>query len=165
MVWVNTKKAPPLCQKTPRSGAKCTKQPPKMYQNPPPPLFLGFFWYILGFLVHSGGFLVHFGGVWGTIRGVSRCNQGGLWYNSGGFKYTSGGFQYILSGQFLGFPGVSGVWEPRQGVRCILRTVSPPPPPAPSRMPRCRSACSACYWSIQADFRHGGWRGNGRSWN
>ena len=34
----------------------------------------------------------------------------------------------------------------------------------PNRMPRSRSACSACCWSIQADFRHGGRRGNGRSW-
>ena len=31
---------------------------------------------------------------------------------------------------FLQYPlGVIGVWDPRQGVRYILRTVSPPSPP------------------------------------
>ena len=32
------------------------------------------------------------------------------------------------------------MWEPRQGVRCIPRTINPPPPPGPNGMPR--SACN-----------------------
>ena len=42
-------------------------------------------------------------------------------------------FIWFLSAVFWEFfyypPGVSGVWDPRQGVRCILRTANRPPPP------------------------------------
>ena len=47
-----------------------------------------------------------------------------------GFQVHIWGFSVHLSRQFLVFfeylPGMSGVWEPRQGVGCILRTVPPP---------------------------------------
>ena len=73
--------------------------------------------------------------------------RGVLWYKLGGFFGTiqwissthlgfSVHFIWFLSNVFWEFfeypPGVSGVREPRQGVRCILRTVTPPPPPNPT---------------------------------
>ena len=61
--------------------------------------------------------MVQLGGVHGTIQGVSSTHLA-----------FSVHFVWSVSGNFFSYPlGVSGVWEPRQGVRCILRTVSPPP--------------------------------------
>ena len=81
--------------------------------------------------------------VYGTIQGVSSTHLG--FFST--FRLVS--FWCFF---FKYPPGVSGVWEPRQGVGCILRTVSPPSPK--NRLPRSSFACSACGWSIQADFRH-----------
>ena len=62
--------------------------------------------------------MVQLGGVDGTIQGVLNTHLGV--------------FNTICLVSFWEFfyypPGVSRVRKPRQGVRCILRTVSPPPP-------------------------------------
>ena len=92
----NTKKSPTLYNPPPHSGAKCTRNPPKMHQknpqnvpeNPPGRLFGTFRGGGFGY-TSGGGVMVLGGEVYGTIQGVSSTHLGG--------------FQYIRSGQFLGF--------------------------------------------------------------
>ena len=77
---VNTKNTPTLYQKTPCSGAKCTKKSAEMYQKTPP---LGGFLYILGvlravFWYILGGFFWYLaGGVFGTFWGFLGIFRGG----------------------------------------------------------------------------------------
>ena len=74
-----------------------------------------------------GFFLYIFGGFWfifGAILGGFMVQFRGFQVHMWGF---SGHFVLFWSDVFLEFfsypPGASGVWEPRQGVRCILRTM------------------------------------------
>ena len=121
------------------------------------------FWYILGgvlvhFAVFYGTFLVGFGTirgflclgtVYGTIQGVSSTHMG--------FFST---FCLISFWDFV-LIGVVGCGSPGRVLGASTELLAP----QKNHMPRSSFACSACGWSIQADVRHGGRRGNGRSWN
>ena len=86
---MNTKKPPTLYQKTPRSGAKCTKKTP---QNVPESSLRGRVGTFLGLY---GGFWVHFGGFFGFWREVFWYILRFFWYISRGFMVSFlGGFWY-----------------------------------------------------------------------
>ena len=105
--------------------------------------------------------MVHFCGVFSTIRGsVVQLEE--VYGKVQGVSSTQPGvfskFYWVnFKDFFLYSPAVNEVW-----VQYLELSA---PPSQKICMPTCSFACSASRWCIEANFRHGGRRENGRSLN